>query len=99
MPFDTVRLACGGLSWLPIWSASGVSVVPIRIFLDGHSAFDPEHIQSMSKALADALTTLGLAGKSDDLTIIVAKKIIELAKAGERDPERLKTETLRSLRH
>ena len=73
--------------------------MPIRIFLDGHSAFDPEHVQSMSKALADTLTTLGLVGKSDDLTVIIAKKIIELAKAGERDPERLKTETLRSLRH
>lgn len=51
----------------------------------------------MSQALAGALTGLGI-GRSDGFTLIVANKIIELAKAGERDPGRLKLETLRSLR-
>jgi len=72
--------------------------MPIRAFLDGHSTFDPEAIDNMSAALAGALTALGLVGKSDDLTIVVAKKIIELAKAGERNPERLKAAVLKSLR-
>ncbi len=52
----------------------------------------------MSAALDDVLAALGLKDKNDDLTIVVARKIIELAKAGERDPERLKAATLKSLR-
>jgi len=72
--------------------------MPIRVFLDGQSNFDAETIHDMSTALAGALTALGLVGKSDDLTVIVAKKIIELAKAGEHDPERLKAAVLKSLR-
>jgi hypothetical protein len=71
--------------------------VPIRKSIDGHSAFDPEHVESMSQALAGVLRALGI-GRSDGFTLIVANKIIELAKAGERDPGRLKLETLRSLR-
>jgi hypothetical protein len=70
----------------------------IRAFLDRHSTFDREHIQSMSTAFAGALTALGLNDRHDDLKIIVAKTIIELAKAGERDPELLKLETLKALR-
>ena len=72
--------------------------MPIRAFLDGHSTFDAETIQTMSQALADTLTALGLVGKSDDLTIIVALKIIELAKTGERDRARLTAAALKSLR-
>ena len=72
--------------------------MPIRVFLNGHSTFDAETIESMSTALADVLTALGLKDKNDELTMVVAKKIIELAKAGERDPERLKAATLRSFR-
>ena len=56
--------------------------MPIRAFLDGQSTFDAETIQIMSQALADTLTALGLVGKSDDLTIIVALKIIELLVPG-----------------
>ena len=72
--------------------------MPIRAFVDGHSAFDPETIQNMSRALADALTALGLVGKSDDLTLVVAQKIIDLATAGEHDAARLAAAVLKSLR-
>ena len=72
--------------------------MPIRPFLDGQSSFDSETIQNMSRALADALTALGLVGKPDDLTVLVAKKIVELAKAGEHDPKRLTAAVLQSLR-
>jgi hypothetical protein len=51
----------------------------------------------MSTALTGTLEALGLKEKTDDLTIVVAKKIIELAKDGQRDPERLKAEALRSI--
>jgi hypothetical protein len=72
--------------------------MPIRSFLDGNSPFDPEHIQSMSTALADVLKALELTDKNGDLTVIIAKKIIELAKTGERDPARLRDAALKSLR-
>jgi hypothetical protein len=72
--------------------------VPIRLLLDRDSIFDPEHIDSMSRALAGALTALGLIGGSHDLSIVVANRIIELARTGERDTVRLTSETLRSLR-
>ncbi len=72
--------------------------MPIRAFLGRHHSFDAETIESMSKALAEVLTALGIKNKDDDLTVVVAKKIIELAAAGERDPERLKAVTLKALR-
>lgn len=40
---------------------------------------------------------LGLADRTDPLTMIVANKLIELAKAGERDPQRLCELTLRAI--
>jgi hypothetical protein len=72
--------------------------MPIREFLDEHAAFDPETLQNMSKALAGVLAALGLTDKADDLVILVAKKIIELAKAGEHDSERLEAATLKAFR-
>jgi hypothetical protein len=52
-------------------------------------SFDPEDIAKMSAAFEAALRKLGLADGSDPATIVVAKLIIEFAKAGERNPERL----------
>ena len=45
-----------------------------------------------------ALGELDLSGRSDPVTQIVAKKIIELAKEGERDPERLRKRAIEALR-
>jgi hypothetical protein len=49
----------------------------------------PEDIARMSAALEAALGKLGLVDRSDPAAMAVAKLIIELAKQGERDPERL----------
>lgn len=62
------------------------------------TVFDPATMQNLRSAFAATVEALGLKDKDDDLKNVVAKKIIELAKAGERDPERLKAETLRSIR-
>jgi hypothetical protein len=43
----------------------------------------------MSAAFEAALRKLGLVDRTDPATMTVAKLIIEFAKAGERDPERL----------
>ena len=72
--------------------------MPIRAFFKGGTAFDSDTIQAMSAALAGVLDALGLKDTKDELAFTVAKKIIELAMAGELDTERLKAETLRSIR-
>ena len=70
--------------------------MPIRRFLQTH-AFGPDDIKVLSEAYADALRTLGLIDRSDPVTEIVAKKIIELAQQGERDPARLRDQALMSV--
>jgi hypothetical protein len=60
-------------------------------------AFQPEHIEAMHAAYEKACAALRLDGKADRATELVAIKIIELAKAGELDPDRLCTRTLEDL--
>jgi hypothetical protein len=69
------------------------SGVPIyRLFAGG--AFDAEHCQAMGTAFEGILLDLDL--KRDHPTCeIIAKKIIELAQQGERDPVTLVTLTMR----
>jgi hypothetical protein len=63
--------------------------MPIRAFLDGHS-FDGETVRLMGIAFEMALGSLrATPDHADPVREAVARKIIELAKAGERDPERL----------
>jgi hypothetical protein len=64
---------------------------------DGLS-FDPETITCMSEALAGVFTALGIADLPDDRKVPLAKKIIELARSGERDPERLRITALKAFR-
>jgi hypothetical protein len=54
------------------------------------SAFQPEEITCMTTAYEDALRVLRLADRQDPITELVAKKIIEAAQTGERDPRRLR---------
>jgi hypothetical protein len=57
-------------------------------------AFDPEHVQVMLAAFDDACAKLRLR-KGDRKTDLVALKIVDLAKAGERDTHRLLALVLR----
>jgi hypothetical protein len=61
------------------------------------SAFEPEDIAQMTAAFEAALTQLGLVDRKDPLTTTVAKAIIRLAGAGERDPQKLCDEALKLL--
>jgi hypothetical protein len=63
--------------------------MPIRSFLEHDHSFGPEDIAKMSAAFEAALGKLGLVDRTDPATMAVAKMIIELAKQGERDAERL----------
>jgi hypothetical protein len=59
-----------------------------------NAVFGPDQIASMTEAYENALRTLGLV---DPVTEIVAKKIIEIAQTGERDPLRLAALTIQQL--
>lgn len=60
-------------------------------------AFGPEEIQSVVKAYDDALAALGLARCDDPATRLLAKKIIEVARAGERDPIKIRRRAIEKL--
>ena len=63
--------------------------MPIRSHLNGQR-FDPEAIRIMGVAYEMALVALQRTdGTANPTREAVAQKIIDLAKAGERDPERL----------
>ena len=70
--------------------------MPIRHYLQGHR-FDAETARLLGVAFEMALVALqhadGVIAPTRDA---VAQKIIELAKAGERDPERLCDEALKA---
>jgi hypothetical protein len=53
------------------------------------SVFDPKDIQAMSMALDDVCRSLELAEESSDREVM-AIRIIELARTGERSPTRLR---------
>ena len=61
-----------------------------------HAAFDPETIEIMSAAYEGACEALNLADRTNPLTYLVAKKIIELAQRGERDPDQMRQQALKA---
>jgi hypothetical protein len=67
-----------------------------RLF-EKNAAFDPDAVKILTIAYEDVLRVLRLADRSDPITELIAKKIIELRYAGERDPERLRERTLQEL--
>jgi len=70
--------------------------MPITPFLDGKT-FDPETKRVMGVAFELACIALGLRDRGDLANAMVAKRIIELAKAGELNPDILCEEALQGL--
>jgi hypothetical protein len=68
--------------------------MPIR---DQH-AFEPDLMEAMRRAFHKVCETLQLGDNDDAFMEIVAAKIIELAKSGEGDSERLCSEVLDGLK-
>jgi hypothetical protein len=62
--------------------------MPISPFLQGR-AFDPETTKAMGAAFESACATLGLIGKRDRATELVAKEIIDAAETGVHDADKL----------
>jgi hypothetical protein len=76
--------------------------MPIRGYVDDHAAFEPDEIETMSRALEDACKALYINGQARDREIIAAR-IIDLARNGIMDAKVLsdrvvaETKALRSL--
>jgi len=80
-------------SWSNIVLLAWGCAVPIhRLVKTG--TFEPEQLAVLGGVFEDVLQALGLVDRHDPLTELVAKKVIELAQTGERDPVRLKQLTL-----
>jgi hypothetical protein len=61
------------------------------------TSFDPEALSAVVAAYGAVLRELGLSEGDDAATRIVAKRVIEIASQGERDPQLLKIATLEAL--
>jgi hypothetical protein len=73
----------------PAHGCAGVPTMPIRQLLDSN-AFNPEEVTMLRDVFEDTLRALKLVDRSDPVTLLIAKKIIELARRGERVPARLR---------
>jgi len=70
--------------------------MPIYELLKTQGTFEPEEVAMLGSVFEEVLQTLGLVDRQDLATEMVAKKLIELAKAGVRDPDRLKALTVQA---
>ena len=64
--------------------------MPIQQLLKDQQHFGPDEIKVLSSVFEQALRELRLVDRTDPATLLVAKRIIELAQQGERDPIRLR---------
>jgi hypothetical protein len=62
--------------------------MPIRPYLDGHR-FDSETIRLLGLAFEITRSALNVQEDDEQAKEIIAKELIDLAKQGERDPDRL----------
>ena len=77
---------------------SGVGRLPIRVLLALSGAFSPEDITALTAAHEGVLHSLRL-DRRDLAATLVAKRIIELARNGERNPVALRDAVLQSFRN
>ncbi len=70
--------------------------MPLTPFLK-EATFDPEAIRAMTTAFEAVCKALQLVVRSDPVTEIVARKVIEVAGTGERDPDRIRDLVLLAL--
>jgi hypothetical protein len=71
--------------------------MPLTPFLR-EATFDPKAIEAMSAAFEAVCASLQLVNRSDPITEIVARKVIEVAGTGELDPERIRELVLLALK-
>jgi hypothetical protein len=69
---------------------------PSSELLKRQEYFQPTEVATLCAVFEDVLKTLGLIDRRDVLTTMIARKMVELANTGVRDPVRLKQRTLRA---
>ena len=79
--------------WLGVFGA----IVPIDRLLEP-GVFQPEEVAALACVFNDVLDMLRLVDRTDPVTTMVAKMLIDLAQNGERDPDRLKQLTIEAFR-
>ncbi|MET4203908.1 hypothetical protein [Bradyrhizobium sp. LA6.12] len=57
----------------------------------------PEEIRYLTKAYEQTLRAIGLKDRDDPIAQMVAKKVIEVAQTGVRDPAQISAEAIRAL--
>ena len=73
-----------------------VGSMPILELLEKED-FDPETIEMLVQCFEEILADLHLRMLTPSITLLVARRTIEIAKSGERDPVRLRQRVLDSL--
>jgi len=63
-----------------------------------NTAFEPETVAAMADAFEQVCRELGLIERDNPARDTVARKVIEIAQAGERDGARLRERTLAALK-
>jgi hypothetical protein len=63
-------------------------------FLNGNGVFDPKDIKAMSMASDDVCTSLNISDGQHPARLVIAERIIELARKGERSPTVLRDRVL-----
>lgn len=72
--------------------------MPIRGLLDVEGAvFDPEDITALTAAHELALERLKVTDRKSPMAFLAAKTLIQIARGGERDPQRLSENVIRIL--
>ena len=66
-----------------------------RLITNG--SFGPDAIEAMTAAYEAALVDLRMINRSDPLTELIAKSIVNVTATGERDPEIIKERALNAL--
>ena len=72
--------------------------MPLSRFL-AKSILEPDQIERSNEAYIFALRSPDLVGRNDPIVDIVAKKIIEVASTGIRDPKEISDTAIRQLSH
>ena len=72
----------------------GALRLAIYRLLEKNAFFDPEAVKAMTTAYEAILRSLKLSDRSDPMTEIIAKRIIDVAKTGQRDPELIQRSVL-----
>ena len=52
-------------------------------------SFSPEDVERLATAYEDALHALRIVNRADPITVVIAKRIIDAAQTGMRDPKEL----------